>query len=66
MLYTTDYSRIIFVPAELSGHVILPEGLKIIDSGAFAYRDIQSISLPSTLESIGYFAFGECLKICHL
>lgn len=43
--------------------VTLPEGVKYVFSGAFAYTEITSIDLPDSLEMVDYFAFGECAKL---
>ena len=41
--------------------VVIPEGVKTIGQDAFREcRNLVSVSLPSTLESIGYKAFNEC------
>lgn len=42
-----------------SGVVVIPEGVKIIDSYVFG-EDVTSIKLPKTLESIRSDAFCSC------
>ena len=44
-------------------HVALPEGLKRIESKAFAYSSVKLINLPSTLEYIADDAFYGCTGI---
>ena len=45
-------------------HVIIGEGIKVIPGSSFYMEvGIQSITLPSTLDSIGLDAFGECFNI---
>ena len=41
-------------------HIILPEGLKTIDSGAFAHSGLREVNLPNTLEILGPAAFQDC------
>ena len=47
-----------------SKEIVIPEGVKIIDS--FAFRDckkLESIKLPTTLEKINQYAFLECTSL---
>lgn len=42
-------------------HVILPEGLKIIEEGAFSgCRDLTHMRIPASVEAIEAFAFENC------
>jgi hypothetical protein len=41
----------------------LPEGLEEIDNQAFAYTGLESITIPSTVSSIGSFVFNGCSAI---
>ena len=46
--------------------LIIPEGVKIIESGVFGYMpSLRSLTLPSTLESFGHnsFVFSEDVEI---
>ena len=52
-----------FVRTNLSGALILPEGLSGIDGYAFALSLISSVSFPSTLTIIGENAFDRCLSL---
>lgn len=46
---------------ETAEHVDVPEGAVRIGDGAFAgHREVRSVRLPSTLESIGAKAFVDC------
>ncbi len=40
--------------------VVIPEGIKTITKGAFRKRPLISIQLPSSLTSIGVYAFSKC------
>ena len=44
--------------------VIIPEGYTYIGDNAFAgCENLESVTLPATLESIGRYAFGNCPKL---
>ena len=40
--------------------ITIPEGIVAIDNVAFFERDIHSVLIPSSVESIGTLAFGRC------
>ena len=47
--------------------VIIPEGVKTIEKGAFRYADrISAISLPSSLEELGDEAFYGCRQLAMI
>ncbi len=52
-----------FIRTNLSGALILPEGLSGIDGYAFSLSLISSVSFPSTLTIIGENAFDRCLSL---
>ena len=61
ILYDDPTTAILCVPAKLAGDVVIPEGVIAIDANAFADRTgVESIVLPSTIESIGADAFAGC------
>lgn len=43
--------------------LIIPEGVKKIEEGAFTYSEFTEIKLPDTLEIIGNYAFENCRKL---
>ena len=58
-----------FAGTSLTGSLVLPEGLVSLESlggieaGAFRNTSISSISLPSTLTSIGSYTFRDCSSL---
>lgn len=53
-----------FGPKNTIKSVHIPEGVTIIDAGAFEYyHELESVTLPSTLEEIGGRAFYDCPKL---
>ena len=62
-LYNRDKTEIFYYFGSKSEKVIIPEGIKIIRSGAFANSKIKSIVFPDTLETIEYCAFIRCSNL---
>ena len=44
----------------ITGTLVLPEGIESIDMQAFAQTGISSVVLPNSLESIGFWSFNSC------
>ncbi|MBQ9507205.1 MAG: leucine-rich repeat protein [Clostridia bacterium] len=44
-------------------HIVIGEGVTSIGSAAFFFFNAETVSLPSTLESIGDYAFGYCIRL---
>ena len=61
---TTDL--IAFPCGYKSTHYAVPEGVKTIGRGAFYCANIETISLPESLEIIGEWAFRWCTKLQSL
>lgn len=47
-------------------HIIIPEGIQIIGDGAFKGKRFTSITIPSTVHTIGHYAFYGCRKLTSL
>ncbi len=62
IIYTEDYSRILFVPSDLKNSIVLPEGLKELPPDAFRGSEVSSITLPQSLEKICGFTLCPNLK----
>ena len=62
VLYTKDIKTLIYYPAQRSGtSYTVPEGVTAIAGVSFCEATgLEEISLPSTLKSIGYYAFEGC------
>ncbi|MCR4677531.1 MAG: leucine-rich repeat domain-containing protein [Lachnospiraceae bacterium] len=60
-------NTIVKADSKLSGHVIVPEGVEHIMPEAFANNQfITSVSLPTTIKSIGKYAFNFCTKLSNV
>lgn len=59
IIYTKDMTKLIKVPSRYAGKkIVVPDGVKIIDSFAFYSLDnVESIELPDSVETIGICAF---------
>lgn len=61
IIYTKDHSRLISCPAQKSGAVKIPEGVRRLDMKSFyGVRRMTSVKLPKGLLSIEARAFDEC------
>lgn len=65
-LMSADGKRLVLYPARLSGSVSIPEGVSEIGAYAFAYSGITSVSMPSTLTSLGSNAFKASSRLRFL
>lgn len=66
--YSDDGKTLIKCPEDLQGEYVIPEGVIRVESNAFAdCRDLISIKLPKSLQSIGVRGFKDCpLKQIHI
>lgn len=61
ILYDRKEAALVFCPKAKEGSVSVPEGVKLIESHAFsACVFVTRVSLPNSLESIGFNAFVGC------
>ena len=61
ILYKTWEKNFLYVPLNLKGNIVIPEGVTKIPEALFAnHSKITSVTIPSTVSSIGAFAFGSC------
>ena len=59
IIYSEDFTKMICVPTNISGDIIIPEGITSIKEGTFKKSKINSIILPETLITIEKEAFKE-------
>lgn len=66
--YSDDGKTLIKCPEDLQGEYVIPEGVIRVESNAYAdCRDLISIKLPESLQSIGVRGFKDCpLKQIHI
>ena len=60
IVYSDDMRTIEKCDIDLSGSIVIPEGVEFIKEKAFARTDITSVKLPSSLKYIGERAFAYC------
>ena len=64
ILYFRNDEVLLFVPAVVSGNVVVKAGTKIIFDGAFINNaGIESVEIPSSVEKIGTSAFENCVML---
>ncbi len=73
--YTSSLERVVFPStlvsigelsfrtSNLSGGVVIPEGCTTISNYAFKGAGVTSVTLPSTLETVGQDIFYDCISI---
>lgn len=69
VLFNKDKTKLIAFPCGFkSKHYSVPEGVKIIGGGSFFGSQLESITLPSSLEIIENWAFSSCsnLKVIEI
>ena len=67
ILYNKDCTQIISVPAGITGHVTIPEGVTCI--GEYAFEDcanLEGITIPDSVELIESWAFSGCLSLADI
>ena len=55
-----------FANCDNLAEIIIPEGVEIVSTSAFANTNLTSINLPTTITSIGIRAFDNCLGLTEL
>lgn len=68
IIYSKDMTKLIKVPSRYAGKkIVVPDGVKIIDSFAFYSLDnVESIELPDSVEIIEKCSFGGCYKLSSI
>lgn len=66
VLYNTDSTMLIYCPPSKYGNFEIPSTVKIIASGAFYGSNLTSITIPSSVTSIGSSAFYKCSKLTSI
>lgn len=64
ILYFRNDEVLLFVPASVSGEIVVKSGTKIIFDGAFINNvNITKVTIPSSVENIGQRAFEGCVGL---
>jgi hypothetical protein len=56
-LYTKDQSELVAFPTDVTGKLVLPNGLKIIRPSAVRSSKLSEVVIPDSVTEIGYYAF---------
>ena len=57
-LYSSDGKNVITGTPDGNGYLNIPEGVETIGPNAFEHKGVKSVSFPSTLQTIGNYAFN--------
>ncbi len=60
---TVECESVLFDTSTFNNVLMLPAGLKIIQSQVFTASNIESVCCPEGLESIGEYAFADCSSL---
>ena len=63
VLYDETCTNFVWIPAQLGGDIVIPEGVTSIPTDAFANTKITSVKLASTITRIGSKAFSNCVNL---
>ncbi len=64
ILYNKEKTQFICIPANLSGAITIPNGIKSIGSSAFSgCSRLTSVVIPDSVTSIGSYAFRGCSSL---
>jgi hypothetical protein len=66
LLYDKNQTKLVYCPQNISGSVILVNGLTTIPAKAFYGRNISAISIPASVTSIGAQAFMNCKWLSNI
>lgn len=56
-------NRLLYCADSSLKNVIIPEGIEIISASAFDMCDVESVTIPNSVKSIEFFAFGGCTNL---
>jgi len=67
LTYSDDGTTVLSCDKEVTGEVVIPEGIKKIDGGAFySCTGLKSVILPESLEEIRDLAFANCTGLKNI
>ena len=56
-------NRLLYCADSSLENVIIPEGIEVINDMAFDLCDAESVTIPNSVKSIEFFAFGGCTSL---
>ena len=67
VLYNKAKTKLITVPAKLSGKYMIPNTVETIAARAFlGCGELTEINIPNTINEIGFLTFGECKGLTQI
>ena len=62
-----NYASYLYVNGEVVEDIVIPEGVEEISACAFrGYKNLTSVTIPSSVTSIGSSAFGDCVSLSSI
>ena len=65
-LYTKDKTELILFPKNVTGKVVLPEGLRIIRDFALGRCALSDVVIPDSVTTIGFYGFMDCKSLVRV
>ena len=66
VLFNKSKSSLVACPGGKQNSYIIPDGVEVIESGAFAFSNLSTIVIPNSVTSIKRHAFRNCDKLSTL
>jgi hypothetical protein len=66
VLFDKSQSTLLEFPGGLDGSYVIPNGVASIGNEAFASGNLTNVTIPGSVTSIGYYAFGNCFHLAAL
>ena len=65
-LYTKDQSELVVFPTDVTGKLVLPNGLKIIRASAVRNSKLSEVVIPDSVTEIGFYAFYDSKSLTRV
>lgn len=63
VLYSKDMKALMLCPLNMTGCIIIPDGVETISKDAFCNTDIETVVFPKSIKYIEDSAFQHCVKL---
>lgn len=63
---TSKWGKVYFNGEEVTGELVIPEGVEVIGRSFYGFKSLTSVSLPASLTGIGDQAFASCIGLTEV